>query len=188
MVVDRWKYFGGNFSLFIVDIVQFFVSQVEVVQRDGSNMRMDSLRDHVDSLLRTETLYLSTSVKLVKFEGWPVLEDHVESVTVCRGEEDRGVHLPTATLAIRVFKLNRSGAEVEEISGGGEDEEVPAAQHWVLPNQEFQASGWCNGAMVEHGAWCYVGDWWWDGVMVGIGAWCYGGDWWMVLWWGLVHG
>jgi len=112
--------------------------EVEVVQRDGSNMRMDSLRDHVDSLLRTETLYLSTSVKLVKFEGWPVLEDHVESVTVCRGEEDRGVHLPTATLAIRVFKLNRSGAEVEEISGGGEDEEVPAAQHWVLPNQEFQ--------------------------------------------------
>ena len=123
------------------------------MQRDRSDGRMGELRDQVGQLLRTKIRYLGTGDKLVEFEGWPVLQEHVESVTVCMDEEDRGVHLPTANLAIRVFKLNTE-VEVEEITGGGEEEEVPAYKHWVLPHQEFQANGWCNGAMVEHGAWC----------------------------------
>jgi len=109
--------------------------EVEVVQKDRSNRRMGELRDQVDQLLRTEIRYLTRYLKLVEFEGWPVLQEHVESVTVCMDEEDRGVHLPTANLAITVFKLS---AEVEEITGGGEEEEVSLAQHWVLPNKEFQ--------------------------------------------------
>lgn len=111
--------------------------EVEVVQRDRSDGRMGELRDQVGQLLRTKIRYLGTGDKLVEFEGWPVLQEHVESVTVCMDEEDRGVHLPTANLAIRVFKLNTE-VEVEEITGGGEEEEVPAYKHWVLPHQEFQ--------------------------------------------------
>ena len=36
-----------------------------------------------------------------------------------------------------MFKLSRLGPEVEEIQQEGE-EEVPAAQNWVLPAQELQ--------------------------------------------------
>merc|ERR1719452_333293 len=47
------------------------------------------------------------------------------------------IYLPSAHLTYMVYKLNRLGPEVEEICQEGE-EEVPAAQHWILPNQDFQ--------------------------------------------------
>ena len=37
----------------------------------------------------------------------------------------------------RCYKLQTSGPETEEICQDGE-EEIPAAQHWILPNLEFQ--------------------------------------------------
>ena len=40
-------------------------------------------------------------------------------------------------LTYRVYKLNRLGLEVEDVCQEGE-EEVPVAQHWILPNQDFQ--------------------------------------------------
>ena len=42
----------------------------------------------------------------------------------------------------RCYKLETAAAETEEICLEGE-EEVPASQHWILPNREFQGS-WEN--------------------------------------------
>ena len=42
----------------------------------------------------------------------------------------------------RCYKLETAGAETEEICQEGE-EEVPASEHWILPNREFQGS-WEN--------------------------------------------
>jgi len=47
------------------------------------------------------------------------------------------VYLPYAKINYKVYKLNRNEDEEEDICLD-EEEEVSAAQHWTLPNQEFQ--------------------------------------------------
>jgi len=119
--------------------------EVEVVQKDRSNLARHQLEKEVDMFVRSKE-YINCHVKISDF-GSSSLRDHVESVTLCPEEDrgcqaSRGVHLPSAQLTYRVFKLHRQGPEVEEISQPGE-EEVPAAQHWLLPALEFQGA-WEN--------------------------------------------
>ena len=117
---------------------------VEVVQKDGSNLTKKSIEVEVDQFLRAME-YVSTSNqnKITQFgEENAIILQHVESVVFCPEEEvvnDEAsmIHLPTAKINYKVYKLNRREAEVEDICLD-EEEEVSAAQHWVLPNQEFQ--------------------------------------------------
>ena len=115
---------------------------VEVVQKDCSNLARQRIENEVDQFLRAKE-YISSQSKITQFGAeYAVISQHVESVIFCHEEEvgEKGVsmvHLPTAQIKYRVYKLNRLGAEVEEICQEGE-EEVPAAQHWILPNQDFQ--------------------------------------------------
>eukprot|EP00092_Neocalanus_flemingeri_P022459 GFUD01024357.1.p1 GENE.GFUD01024357.1~~GFUD01024357.1.p1 ORF type:complete len:441 (+),score=191.72 GFUD01024357.1:70-1392(+) len=115
--------------------------EVEVVQRDSSNLARQRIETEVDQFLRTRE-YISSYTKVSQFGAeYSLLCQHVECLQLC--QEDVGeqgitmIHLPSAQLTYRVYKLNRLGPEVEEICQEGE-EEVPAAQHWILPNQDFQ--------------------------------------------------
>ena len=68
-----------------------------------------------------------------------MLRTNVDSLLVSQEEEAiRGADLTTAPLKVRVVRLELGGAEVEEIAGGSEEEEVPAAQTLVLPNVGLQ--------------------------------------------------
>eukprot|EP00090_Calanus_glacialis_P004263 TRINITY_DN13151_c0_g1_i1.p1 TRINITY_DN13151_c0_g1~~TRINITY_DN13151_c0_g1_i1.p1 ORF type:complete len:436 (+),score=203.48 TRINITY_DN13151_c0_g1_i1:53-1360(+) len=116
--------------------------EVEVVQRDSSNLARQKIEKEVDQFLRARE-YISSHSKISQFGAeYSLLCQHVESLVFCQEEEvgEKGVtmiHLPSAKLTYQVYKLNRLGPEVEEICQEGE-EEVPAAQHWILPNQDFQ--------------------------------------------------
>lgn len=67
------------------------------------------------------------------------MRTNVDSLLVSQEEEAiRGADLTTAPLKVRVVRLELGGAEVEEIAGGSEEEEVPAAQTLVLPNVGLQ--------------------------------------------------
>jgi len=124
------------------DVHKKVILEVEVVQKDNSNIARQRIEQEVDQFLRANE-YISSHSKISQFGAqYTVLCQHVESIIFCQEEEvgDKGVsmvHLPTAQILYRVYKLNRLGAEVEEICQEGE-EEVPAAQHWILPNQDFQ--------------------------------------------------
>jgi len=114
--------------------------EVEVVQKDRSNFSKRRLENEVDSFIRKRE-YISRHLKIEEFPADSELSKHVESVTVCHEEEGgtrTGIHLPSAKMIYRIFKLNRMGAEVEEINNQEGDEEVPAAQNWTLPAAEFQ--------------------------------------------------
>ena len=117
--------------------------EVEIVQRDRSNLGKAKMKEEVDSFIRRRE-YISRHLKITDFGEEELLKQHVESVTVCHEEEggSKGIHLPSANIVYRVFKLNRLGPEIEEISSPGE-EEVPAAQHWILPALDFQGM-WDN--------------------------------------------
>ena len=59
------------------------------------------------------------------FGGWDMLRTNVDSLLVSQEEEAiRGADLTTAPLKVRVVRLELGGAEVEEIAGGSEEEEV----------------------------------------------------------------
>jgi hypothetical protein len=115
--------------------------EVEVVQKESSNLARQKIETEVDQFLRVRE-YISSHSKISQFGAeYSLLCQHLECVVFCQdGVGEKGItmiHLPTAQLTYRVYKLNRLGSEVEEICQEGE-EEVPAAQHWILPNQDFQ--------------------------------------------------
>jgi len=124
------------------------VVEVEVVQKEVSSLGRAELEREVEVFVR-QRQYINSHVKLSDFSGGlgsSVLAEHVDYLTLCPQHEDSGeemsnrglgVHLPSVQLLCRLFKLHKQGPEVEEICSEGE-EEVPAAQHWLLPAQEFQ--------------------------------------------------
>ena len=116
-------------------------AEVEVVQRDRSNLSKAAIESAVDQFLRVHD-YFNILHKINEFGADRTeLSNHVESISFCQDnlnlKDVSVIHVPSCELIYRVFKLHRLGAEIEEICQDGE-EEVPAAQHWMLPNQEFQ--------------------------------------------------
>ena len=116
-------------------------AEVEVVQRDRSNLSKAAIESAVDQFLRVHE-YFNILHKINEFGADRTeLSNHVESISFCQDnlnlKDVSVIHVPSCELIYRVFKLHRLGAEIEEICQDGE-EEVPAAQHWMLPNQEFQ--------------------------------------------------
>ena len=116
-------------------------AEVEVVQRDRSNLSKAAIESAVDQFLRVHE-YFNILHKINEFGAERTeLSNHVESIRFCQDnlnlKDVSVIHVPSCELIYRVFKLHRLGAEIEEICQDGE-EEVPAAQHWMLPNQEFQ--------------------------------------------------
>jgi len=117
------------------------VVEVETVQRAESRLLPRELEREVELLVRSRS-YMDTHAKLTEFPAGSLLQTHCLSVSLCLDTEElvpKGVHLPSATFVHRIFKLHSLGPQVETIcSGDGDEEEVPAAQHWLLPAEEFQ--------------------------------------------------
>ena len=111
---------------------------VEIVQKKKCNVDKKTIEKHADEWLRKNE-YVSNGVALKQFKDDPVfsfLSDNVEYIKVCE-DTTATSHLPSLSIVYRCYKLQTSGPETEEICQDGE-EEIPAAQHWILPNVEFQ--------------------------------------------------
>ena len=121
----------NNFNIANVD--------VEIVQLKRSNIDKEVLERHVDEWLRRRE-YVTNGEVLRQFtedERDRFLTEHVDYVKVCEDRSVAATHLPSVSITYHVYKLVTLGPETEEICQEGE-EEIPAAQHWVLPNSEFQ--------------------------------------------------
>ena len=124
-----------------VDEVNAEFVEVEVLVKESSLIRRRELVKEVKKFLRSgvSRRYLTGHFKISDFGGWEMLRTNVDSLLVSQEEEAiRGADLTTAPLKVRVVRLELGGAEVEEIAGGSEEEEVPAAQTLVLPNVGLQ--------------------------------------------------
>ena len=124
-----------------VDEVNAEFVEVEVLVKESSLIGRKELVKEVKKFLRSgvSRRYLTGHFKISDFGGWDMLRTNVDSLLVSQEEEAiRGADLTTAPLKVRVVRLELGGAEVEEIAGGSEEEEVPAAQTLVLPNVGLQ--------------------------------------------------
>merc|ERR1719233_1221809 len=102
---------------------------------------MKKIQQEVNQFLKAKE-YISNHAKITQFgQENAVICQHVESVILDLEEEEKSevsmVYLPSAKINYKVYKLNRSEEEVEDICLD-EDEEFSAAQHWTMPNQDFQ--------------------------------------------------
>jgi len=108
---------------------------VEVVLRRMSNIDPSKLEAMLDSWLRKEK-YVNNGVALKEVAEEKDLSEHVDYVVVC-DDSRLNTFLPSVSIQFRPYKLVTAGPETEEICVEGE-EQVPASQHWMMPNQEFQ--------------------------------------------------
>ena len=118
------------------DIIQNI--EVEIVLQKKSNVDKKYIEKLVDDWLRRKE-HVPNGILLKQFSedvNCQILSNNIEYVKVC---EDRTAttHLPSVNISYKCYKLVTLGPELEEICQEGE-EEIPAAQHWILPNIEFQ--------------------------------------------------
>lgn len=110
---------------------------VEVTQHSNSTAKTETISEHVLALLHQ----LGTTVgdtTLTMFND-PFLTQHVISVAVCDTELQCGhkktlIDFRKSKLKVSVFQLNEEGPAAEEL----DDEELAAANHWLLPAAEIQ--------------------------------------------------
>ncbi|KAI0237034.1 Pachytene checkpoint protein 2-like [Lamellibrachia satsuma] len=112
------------------------VVHVEVCQKPCSTARMGDVKEHVKSLLGTINTCCN-NFSITSFDD-QFLQEHVRSVAICdldlldlkAGEV---IFLSKCNIRIHVFQLNEDGADHEELDG----EDLPAANHWLLPSSDF---------------------------------------------------
>ncbi|RXG61602.1 Pachytene checkpoint protein 2-like protein [Armadillidium vulgare] len=112
---------------------------VEVLQAHKSQLKKEDLTEKVDEFLKTEKT-LATD-EIFKSSDLPSLfKGHVEQIQLCglrSSTEPRIIDVDDVSRSYHVYKLDVGGPGVEELGGGGDDD-VPAATHWLLPSAEFQ--------------------------------------------------
>jgi len=128
------------------DSVAHQVLNIEIVQKSRSNLAKKTIETLVDAFVRSKE-YINTheTFKANVFNNEDLIE-HVESVQLCQAEEspsgssdNTGIHLPSTHINYFIYKLNRNGPDIEEISEEGEDaESMEAATYYTLPCSDLQ--------------------------------------------------
>jgi len=117
--------------------------EIEIVQRKKSLIDKKTIEKDVDIWIRKQE-HVPNGIMLNEFindRRFQVLIDNVEYIKVCE-DKTSTTHIPSVNISYKCYKLVSQGPETEEICQEGE-EEIPAAQHWLLPNVEFQGA-WEN--------------------------------------------
>ncbi|KAI8908854.1 pachytene checkpoint protein 2 [Powellomyces hirtus] len=116
------------------------ILHVEACLLPTSTARYDHVRNHVEAFLREfhPSVVLHTCVPRDELADVPFLWENVEFVKICevRGAADSSdVHpLADTVLSVHVFQLN----EEEGVDQVGDEEDVVASNHWVLPARGLQ--------------------------------------------------
>ncbi|XP_077432796.1 pachytene checkpoint protein 2 homolog isoform X1 [Vanacampus margaritifer] len=107
---------------------------LEVHVKSQSTAKLPEVRMHVQALLSRHSMVFG-NYKWTEFdEGF--LHTHVESVAIVDQEEmpTQPIDLTSCTLSFHIFTLNEDGPSTLSLE---EDEELSAANHWLLPAADF---------------------------------------------------
>ncbi|KAJ8354375.1 hypothetical protein SKAU_G00219420 [Synaphobranchus kaupii] len=104
---------------------------VEVHVKSHSTARRDDIKTHVLALLNRHRVVFG-DYKWVEFDE-DFLIKHVESVAIVDAEQ-QPIDLKSCCLSICMFSLNDEGPSTLNLE---EEEDLSAANHWLLPTAEF---------------------------------------------------
>ncbi|XP_035241560.1 pachytene checkpoint protein 2 homolog [Anguilla anguilla] len=104
---------------------------VEVHVKSHSTARRDDIKVHVLALLNRHRVVFG-DYKWVEFDE-DFLIKHVESVAIVDAER-QPIDLKSCCLSIHIFSLNDEGPSTLNLE---EEEDLSAANHWLLPAAEF---------------------------------------------------
>lgn len=104
---------------------------VEVHVKSQSTAKRSDVRMHVLTLLNRHSMVFG-NYKWMEFDE-DFLTKHVASVTIVDGEKEP-MDLKSCNLSIHIFTLNDDGPSTLNLE---EEEELSAANHWLLPAAEF---------------------------------------------------
>nr|CAB3267253.1 pachytene checkpoint protein 2 homolog [Phallusia mammillata] len=113
---------------------------IEVCQRNNSALKSEDIKSIVKHHLKRHPQFVAETV----LSSDPSLNKHVEKLSVYSEEDESLVkfeHIPydEDRLSIYTYRLHKDEHE-EELLDDEEQEELPAASHWMLPSYEFSDS------------------------------------------------
>uniref|UniRef100_S4RT38 Pachytene checkpoint protein 2 homolog n=1 Tax=Petromyzon marinus TaxID=7757 RepID=S4RT38_PETMA len=113
------------------------IVHVEVIQKSDSTAKMEVVVSHVMELLKRHPVVMS-DMSWDSFED-SFLQTHVRLVSITdldlEFNHQKMVELVKTPVEVHVMQLNDDGPSMEELNQG--DDNLPAAQHWILPSTEF---------------------------------------------------
>ncbi|XP_044275029.1 pachytene checkpoint protein 2 homolog [Varanus komodoensis] len=109
---------------------------VEVHQKSNSTAKKEDIRANVLKLLKHSVVF--GDYKWTEFDDY-FLTNNVQSIAIVDTElklkERQPISLRRCSLSIHIFHLNEEGPSAENLES--EDEDIVAANHWILPTVEF---------------------------------------------------
>ncbi|XP_062840062.1 pachytene checkpoint protein 2 homolog isoform X2 [Anolis carolinensis] len=110
---------------------------IEVHQKSNSTAKKEDVKSSVLKLLNRHNVIFG-DYKWTEFDDH-FLTNNVQSIAIVDTElklkERQPISLHKCSLSIRIFHLNEEGPSTENLEA--EDEDIVAANHWVLPTVEF---------------------------------------------------
>lgn len=110
------------------------VLHIEVSQRKNSGIHPDLLREHVSNYMyNIKTVVTDTTIEVADES----LQLHIHSLKICEltPPDTKHVDVNGVIMDFHIFTLDCEGPGMEEMEDG--DDDIPAAQHWMLPSQDF---------------------------------------------------
>ncbi|CAH1779925.1 unnamed protein product [Owenia fusiformis] len=123
------------------------VLHVDVCQDPCSTVKAASIKEHVKRLFHKRECPLG-DMKLTEFND-EFLTEHVKCIEVTDSEfEDstQSPNLSSITVEVHVYQVHKGGPAQEDLD---EEEELAAANHWLLPSSDFQGM-WENLIFDSH--------------------------------------
>uniref|UniRef100_A0A8C9XQM0 Pachytene checkpoint protein 2 homolog n=1 Tax=Sander lucioperca TaxID=283035 RepID=A0A8C9XQM0_SANLU len=107
---------------------------VEVHVKSHSTAKLSEVRIHILALLNRHSMVFG-NYRWTEFDE-DFLQKHVESVAIVDLEElvTQPLDLKSCSVSVHIFTLNEDGPSTLSLE---EDEELSAANHWLLPAAEF---------------------------------------------------
>ncbi|KAG7303231.1 hypothetical protein JYU34_011697 [Plutella xylostella] len=109
---------------------------VEIVKKPHSTANDTYIIGLVNSYL-LNFLSLTPGATLKGFENYPDIEEHVNSVTICDVDYKTPVQMSKTKLVYHCYTLDALSPETDTITDGTSGEELPSAEMWSLPCEEF---------------------------------------------------
>ncbi|XP_041844503.1 pachytene checkpoint protein 2 homolog [Melanotaenia boesemani] len=117
-----------------MDVVNQHIINVEVHVKSTSTVKLTDVQTHVQTLLNRHSTVFG-NFRWTEFDE-DFLRKNVESVAIVDLEEmiTQPIDLKSCSVSIHMFILNEDGPSMLSLE---EDEELSAANHWLLPAAEF---------------------------------------------------